>query len=172
MRRNLIICLLLAGLLPAGLVAQKGKLAETRTYDTAFLGASEGAIPSFTPLQETGCRLMRVHKISGYGALLLGGVAAFSSGSKSLHYAAAYTATGLGVLACVTGFKIYGPHIQLNAGLFNQANRHWMLGTLGAALCAAAVISADNGNLGGHSGLGVGGGVLMTVSVLNLKISF
>ena len=172
MCRKMVFCLLWVGLWPAGLLAQNQGHVEPRAFDTVFRSAPEGTAASFTPLKEAGRGLIRVHKISGYGALLLGGLAAFSSGSKSIHYAAAYGATGLGAVACITGLKLYGPHIRLNTGLFNQANRHWMLGTLGAALCAAAVISADNGNLGGHSGLGIGGGVLMTVSVLSLKISF
>jgi hypothetical protein len=58
---------------------------------------------------------------------------------------------------------------DLSEGIFSESNRHIILGTLGAALLTLAVVMAANDDESSHSGLGISGGVLMALGIIDIK---
>lgn len=106
------------------------------------------------------------HKYLGYATLVMGGLAAISASSHSLHRAASYAAVGLGAGTVATGFKEYGGYIDLSDG-FSSYDIHAVLGTAGLLAFTAAVAAAEADS--SHSGFGVGSAVSMGISVIAIK---
>jgi len=61
-----------------------------------------------------------------------------------------------------TGLVYHWEDFHFEDGFSDPDNLHFMLGTLGAVLMAAAISQAPEG---GHAGLGIGGGVMMASAV-------
>lgn len=109
------------------------------------------------------------HKYLGYSAVILAGLAAVTSSSKSVHYGAAYGSALAAAGTLTTGFMEYGDRYNHEDGLFARDNAHILLGTIGAVACIAAVVMADSGGGGGHAGAGIVGGSAMALSVVTIK---
>ncbi|MDY6988252.1 MAG: hypothetical protein SWQ30_09365 [Thermodesulfobacteriota bacterium] len=110
----------------------------------------------------------RLHKYLGYGTVLLAGIAAVSSGSRSVHYGAAYAATGTALATCLTGYIEYSDRFNLEDGLLSGDNAHIMLGVLGTIGVATAVTIADSSE-SSHKHPGGAGGVSILLSVVSIK---
>ena len=110
-----------------------------------------------------------LHRYLGYSTLLLAGVAAVTSSNKSVHYGAAYAATGAAVATCATGFVEYGERYDLEEGLLSSDNLHINLGIIGTVAFATAVAIADSGKESSHAGIGITGGTAMLLSVVVIK---
>ena len=111
----------------------------------------------------------KAHKYLGYTTILLAGIAAITSSNKSLHYGAAYTATGTALATCFTGYYEYRDRFDLEEGLFSDDNLHIILGALGTLGIATAVAIADSDGENGHAGPGIAGGTAMLISVIVIK---
>ncbi|RJP76105.1 MAG: hypothetical protein C4522_19265 [Desulfobacteraceae bacterium] len=111
----------------------------------------------------------KVHKYLGYSTILLAGLAAVTSSSKSLHYGAAYSATGAALATCFTGYYEYRDRFDLDNGILAEDNVHILLGTLGALGVATAIAIADSGENNSHAGAGIIGGAAMMLSVIVIK---
>ncbi|MDY6951369.1 MAG: hypothetical protein SWE60_07655 [Thermodesulfobacteriota bacterium] len=110
----------------------------------------------------------RLHKYLGYGTVLLAGIAAVSSGSRSAHYGAAYAATGTALATCLTGYMEYSDRFNLEDGLLSGDNAHIMLGVIGTIGIATAVTIADSSE-SSHKHPGGAGGVSMLLSVVTIR---
>ena len=106
------------------------------------------------------------HKYFGYASVVAGAVTALTSSSEDFHHAAAYTASGLALLAITTGIIGNGPFIDLSRGL-SSYNSHALLGILGGIGFAAAIALA--GDEGDHAAFGIGGDVAMGVAIAILR---
>jgi len=111
----------------------------------------------------------KVHKYLGYSTILLAGVAAVTSSTKSLHYGAAYATTGTALATCFTGYYEYRDRFDLENGFLDEDNLHILLGTLGTLGVATAVAIADSGENNSHAGIGIAGGASMMVSIIVIK---
>jgi hypothetical protein len=127
---------------------------------------------TFGPNPETGAAdfdFEKAHKYLGYSTILMAGLAAITSSNKSLHYGAAYTATGTALATCFTGYYEYRDRFDLEEGFFAEDNVHIMLGALGTIAIATAVAIADSGEEKSHAGMGITGGSAMVISVIVIK---
>lgn len=111
----------------------------------------------------------QVHKYVGYTTAVLAGVTAISSSNENFHEIAAYATAAAALTTVTTGAIAYRDHFDLSEGLFSENNRHILAGTLGALLMVTAVAIADDGEEGSHSTLGVAGGALMGVALIDIK---
>lgn len=116
-----------------------------------------------------GTSMENMHKYLGFGAVLVGAIAGTTQSEKDLHYASAYSATGLAVAAWLTGYWEHGYRFDLSKGFFDEDNLHVILGTIGTAALIAAVASADSGESGSHGGIGIGGTASMAASIITIK---
>jgi len=116
-----------------------------------------------------GLNMGTLHKYCGLGTILSAGTAALSGSDHSVHHISAYTAAGLALVTCLTGFFEYRDIFQLDAGLFSKYNLHIILGTLGTVGCVTAVALADSGEDSGHGGFGSGGAACMLVGFTIIK---
>lgn len=130
-------------------------------------GAS--AVESDNRGKKMGSSMENLHKYLGFGAVLLGAIAGPTQSEKDLHYASAYSATGLAIAACLTGYWEHGYRFDLSNGLFDKDNLHIILGTIGTVALIAAVASADSGESGSHGGIGIGGTASMAVSIITIR---
>ncbi len=117
----------------------------------------------------TGVNFGKVHKYLGYSTILLAGVAAVTSSTKSLHYGAAYATTGTALATCFTGYYEYRDRFDLGNGFLDEDNLHILLGTLGTLGVATAVAIADSGENKSHAGIGITGGASMMASIIVIK---
>ena len=106
-----------------------------------------------------------LHRYLGYGTVVLAGIAAVSSSNRSVHYGAAYAAAGTALGASITGYAAYGRYLNMRRGLFSDNNLHVMLGVLGTAGIATAVLLADSDGGSNHAGIGSAAAISMAVSV-------
>ncbi len=111
----------------------------------------------------------QVHKYAGYTTAALTVITAVSSSQESLHEAAAFATAAAALTTVVSGAVEYGDRLDLSAGLLEENNRHILVGTLGALLMVTAVAIADDGEEGSHSTLGIAGGALMGVALIDIK---
>lgn len=109
------------------------------------------------------------HKYLGYGTVLMAGVTAATNSQESFHESAAYVTAAGALSTLLTGYLAHGHRFDMSQGLFSRDNLHIALGTLGAVVLTTAVAIADDGEEGSHSGLGVAGGVMMTLGVIDIK---
>ena len=124
------------------------------------------------PLFKPGERYLdygELHKNAGYTAVILAGLAAVTSGSRDVHYAAAYGSALAAAGAVTTGYIAYGDRFRAEDGLSSKDNRHILLGTLGAIGCVAAIALADSSGGGGHAAAGVAGGAAMSLSIITIR---
>ena len=138
--------------------------------DMSHIFAGDQNIP--VPNLETGragVDFGKVHKYLGYSTILLAGVAAVTSSTKSLHYGAAYATTGTALATCFTGYYEYRDRFDLENGFLDEDNLHILLGTLGTLGVATAVAIADSGDNNSHAGIGITGGASMMVSIIVIK---
>lgn len=144
---------------------------DTRTYEPMNLSQTEtgegNAAKKPSPL--SGVNTIELHKYLGYTTVLLAAVAAVSSGTKSVHWAAAYGTAGVAAMTVTTGSIAHGNRFTLEDGWFTQDNTHILLGTIGAIGCIAAVAIADSDGGGGHASAGVFGGAAMALSVVTIR---
>jgi hypothetical protein len=141
------------------------------TYEGLLLAdASTGAqAAAGEPSTGSGLNAARLHPYLGYATVLLAGITAVSSGTKGIHWTAAYGTAGMAALTVTTGALAHGKRFDLKEGLLSEDNLHIILGTLGAAGCLAAVAMADSDGGGSHAGAGVAGGVLMALSIIDIR---
>ena len=116
-----------------------------------------------------GASLETWHKYLGYGTILLAGITAVSNSEENFHESAAYATAAGAISTVVTGYLAHGQRFDTHQSLLSRDNLHIVLGTLGAAILTTAVAIADDGKESSHSGLGVTGGVLMTLGVIDIK---
>lgn len=116
-----------------------------------------------------GLDLRRLHKYSGYGTLLLAGMAAVSSSNRSMHYGCAYSAAGAALVTCLTGYLEYRNIFNMGRGLFADENIHIILGVVGTIGLAASVAMADSGEETSHSSIGGAGAASMLISVVVIR---
>ncbi len=133
-----------------------------------FTGDPNEPVPNLEP-GSAGVNFGKVHKYLGFSTILLAGVAAVTSSTKSLHYGAAYATTGAALATCFTGYYEYRDRFDLGNGLLDEDNLHILLGTLGTLGVATAVAIADSGENKSHAGIGITGGASMMVSVIVIK---
>ncbi|MDY6950543.1 MAG: hypothetical protein SWE60_03455 [Thermodesulfobacteriota bacterium] len=139
--------------------------ASNRNHQNNVLSYS---VPANIGHSRDGVDFGRLHKYLGYGTVLLAGIAAVSSGSRSVHYGAAYGATGAALATCLTGYIEYSDRFSLEDGLLSKDNAHIMLGVLGTIGIATAVTIADSSD-SSHKHAGGAGGVSMLLSVVTIK---
>lgn len=132
-------------------------------------GSASQAKPTTSRRHSSWDDLATWHKYLGYGTVLMAGVTAASSSQESFHESAAYVTAAGAVSTLLTGYLAHGHRFDMSQGLFSRDNLHIVLGTLGAVALTTAVAIADDGEEGSHSGLGVTGGVLMTLGVIDIK---
>ena len=99
-----------------------------------------------------------MHKLLGYGTLILGAGAAATGSDSSLHHNLAIGSASLGALTLATGYYEYGDMFEIDEG-FSKYNLHIALGTIGAIGFAASALLASSDN--SHAGLGVASAALM-----------
>ena len=99
-----------------------------------------------------------MHKLLGYGTLILGAGAAATGSDSSLHHNLALGSASLGALTLATGYYEYGDMFEIDEG-FSKYNVHIALGTIGAIGFAASALLASSGN--SHAGLGIASAALM-----------
>jgi hypothetical protein len=133
-----------------------------------FAGDQNEPVPALAPAS-IGINFGKVHKYLGYSTLLLAGVAAVTSSTKSLHYGAAYATTGTALATCFTGYYEYRDRFDLGNGFLDEDNLHILLGTLGTLGVATAVAIADSGENKSHAAVGITGGASMMVSIIVIK---
>lgn len=131
---------------------------------TGSAGTAGGSEP-----QQRGASLERWHKYLGYGTVLMAGVTAVSHSDEDFHEGAAYVTAAGALSTLLTGYLAHGERFDTEAGLLSRDNLHIALGTLGAVLLTTAVAISDDGEEGSHSTLGVTGGVLMALGVIDIK---
>lgn len=117
----------------------------------------------------TGSAAAHWHRYLGYGSVLLAGLTAVSSSQEDIHEALAYATAGASIATATTGFMAYSGGVGPGQSLLSRDNLHMALGVVGAGLLTTAVLTADDGESGSHSGLGVAGGVLMTLGIIEIK---
>lgn len=137
---------------------------------TQNYSATEPATQKTSTMTTSGYRSWApAHKYLGYGTILLSGISAVSSSDEDFHEAAAY-ATAVAALGTVlSGYMAHSDRFDPADGYFTKGNRHIWIGMLGAALLTTAVLIADDGEEGSHAALGISGGALMTLSVIDIK---
>ena len=128
-----------------------------------------GSLSTVHTEDSSGSDLESWHKYLGYGTILMAGVTAVSSSSESFHETAAYVTAAGALSTLFTGYLAHGERFDMSEGLFSETNRHIVIGTLGAVLLTTAVAMAANDDDSSHSGLGISGGVLMTLAVIDIK---
>ena len=136
------------------------------------MAANTGGLKSHATVQATvssGSNMESWHKYLGYGTVLMAGVTAASSSSEDFHETAAYVTVAGALSTLLTGYVAHGEQFDMSEGIFSEPNRHILLATLGAVLMTTAVVIADGGEESAHSGLGISGGVLMTLAVIDIK---
>jgi len=133
-----------------------------------FAGDQNEPVPALAPASIK-ADFGKVHKYLGYSTILLAGVAAVTSSTKSLHYGAAYATTGTALATCFTGYYEYRDRFDLGNGFLDEDNLHILLGTLGTLGVATAVAIADSGENNSHAGIGIAGGASMMVSIIVIK---
>ncbi len=109
------------------------------------------------------------HKYAGYTTAVLAGATAISSSNEDFHEAVAYATAAAALTTITSGIMEYRDRLDLSAGLFAEDNRHILTGALGALLLVTAVVIADDGEEGSHSTLGIAGGALMGVALIDIK---
>jgi len=142
---------------------------DARHYELYAMASDSSSAPGGTSYQKNGrSSLEKWHKYLGYGTVLLAGITAVTSSEEDTHESFAI-ATAAGALSTVaTGFAAHRQRFDTDEGLFTKDNLHIALGTLGAAILTTAVVIADDGRESSHSGMGVTGGVLMTLGVIDI----
>lgn len=143
---------------------------ESQQYELyAMADSSYESNNSSSGQNKSGADQEKWHKYLGYGTVLMAGLTAVTSSEEDFHKAAA-NVTAVGALSTlITGYLAHGHRFDTDQGLLSKDNLHITLGALGAVILTTAVVIADGGERSGHSGLGVAGGVLMTVGVVNIK---
>lgn len=129
--------------------------------------AAGGEIADVEPA--SGLDLGSWHKYLGFGTVVMAGVTAASNSNESFHETSAYITAAGALSTLLTGYMAHGEQFDMSEGIFSEPNRHIILGTLGAVLLTSAVVMAANDDDSNHSGLGVSGGVLMTLAVIDIK---
>lgn len=109
------------------------------------------------------------HKYLGYGTVIMAGITAASNSDEDFHESAAYVTAAGALSTLLTGYMAHGDRFDTSQGIFSEENRHILMGTLGAVLLTTAVAIADDGEESSHSGLGVSGGILMTLGIIDIK---
>ena len=140
--------------------------------ESLTMAANTGGLKSHATVQTTvssGSDLELWHKYLGYGTVLMAGVTAASSSNEDFHETAAYVTVAGALSTLLTGYVAHGEQFDMSEGIFSEPNRHILLATLGAVLMTTAVVIADGGEESTHSGLGISGGVLMTLGVIDIK---
>jgi hypothetical protein len=134
------------------------------------MASSSGSNQDYSAAKRRGGDCMATwHKYLGYGTVLLAGVTAATSSQESFHEGAAYATAAGAVSTVLTGYLAHRDRFDTGDGLLTRDNIHIALGTLGAALLTTAVAIADDGEESSHSGLGVTGGVMMALGVIDIK---
>ena len=129
-------------------------------------GKTQGSSSAYQPSAPA---LETWHKYLGYGTILMAGVTAVSHSDEDFHESAAYATAASAISTVLTGYLAHHQRFDSHQGLLSKDNLHIVLGTLGAAILTTAVAIADDGEESSHSGLGVTGGVLMTLGVIDIK---
>ena len=111
----------------------------------------------------------QLHKCAGYTTAVLAGATAISSSNEDFHEAMAYATAAAALTTITSGVIEYRDRFDLSEGLFAEDNRHILTGALGALLMVTAVVIADDGEEGSHSSLGIAGGALMGVALIDIK---
>lgn len=116
------------------------------------------------------------HKYLGFGTVALAGATAVSNGDIDIHEPLAYATAAFAVSTVLTGFLAHHERFDLSEGLFSQDNLHIVAATVGAIALTAAVFMAadsydeeDDSVDKAHIGLGVTGGVLMTLAIVDIE---
>lgn len=113
--------------------------------------------------------LDKTHKYLGFGTIALAGATAATNSDEDTHEALAYATAACAVSTVLTGYLEHRDRFDLSDGLFSKENVHIITGTIGAAVLTTAVVIADDGKESSHSGLGITGGVLMTLAIIDIK---
>ena len=140
--------------------------------ESLTMAANTGGVKSHATVQATvssSSNLESWHKYLGYGTILMAGVTAGSSSNESFHETAAYVTAAGALSTLLTGYMAHGEQFDMSEGLFSEPNRHIILGTVGAILLTTAVAMAADDDESSHSGLGITGGVMMTLAVIDIK---
>lgn len=143
---------------------------DSQQYQLYAMASGSGKTQySAAEMRESRAALEVWHKYLGYGTVVLAGVTAATNSDEDLHESIAYATTAAALSTVLTGFLTHSDRFDTYEGLLSKDNLHIMLGTLGAAMLTTAVAIADDGRESSHSGLGVAGGVLMTLGVIDIK---
>lgn len=143
---------------------------DRRHYELyAMAGDVQDARSDSEASQDRGMATERWHKYLGYGTVLMAGVTAVSHSDEDFHESAAYVTAAGALSTLLTGYLAHSSRFDTEEGLLSKDNLHIVLGTLGAVILTTAVAIADDGDESSHSGLGVAGGVLMTLGVIDIK---
>ena len=120
--------------------------------------------------------LDKAHKYLGFGTVALAGATAASNGEVDIHESLAYATAAFAISTVLTGYLSHRDRFDTSDGFFTKDNTHIMLGTVGAILLTTGVLLAadsfdeDNDSVsGGHAGLAIGGGVLMTIAIVDIE---
>jgi hypothetical protein len=121
-----------------------------------------------------GIELDTVHKYLGYTTVALVGATAATGGGASsddheTHEALATATAVMALGTLITGYIEYSERFDTSDGLFSKDNVHILSAAIGAIALTTAVAIADDGKEESHSGLGVAGGLLMAVAVVDIK---
>jgi len=145
-------------------------VSESQQYQLYAMASGSGKTQnSAAEIRKSRAALEVWHKYLGYGTIVLAGVTAATNSDEDLHESIAYATTAAALSTVLTGFLTHSDRFDTYEGLFSKDNLHIMLGTLGAVVLTTAVVIADDGRESSHSGLGVAGGVLMTLGVIDIK---
>jgi len=138
-------------------------------YEYYAMASDSDVVQGGTPVQQNRrSSLEKWHKYLGYGTILMAGITAVTNSEEDTHETAAYVTAAGALSTLATGFAAHRQRFSLDEGLFTRDNLHIALGTLGAAILTTAVVIADDGRESSHSGMGVTGGVLMTLGVIDI----
>ena len=113
--------------------------------------------------------LDKTHKYLGFGTLALAGATVATNGDNDAHESLAYATAACALSTVLTGYLGHRDRFDLSDGLFSKDNLHIIAATAGAIALTTAVAISDDGEESSHAGLGVTGGVLMTLAVIDIK---
>jgi hypothetical protein len=145
------------------------QLFEGRPYTLYAMNHASEEPARFTERPKRDAALQNWHKYLGYGTIVLAGLTAVTNSNEDVHEPLAYLTAGGALSTVLTGYLAHGDRFDTSQGLLSRDNLHIVLGTVGAAILTTAVVIADGGKESSHSSLGVAGGILMTLGVIEIK---
>jgi hypothetical protein len=144
-------------------------LLEGRPYTLFAMNHASEEPARSTERPKRDAAMQRWHKYLGYGTIVLAGLTAVTNSNEDVHESLAYLTAGGALSTVLTGYLSHGDRFDTSQGLLSRDNLHIVFGTVGAAILTTAVVIADGGKESSHSSLGVAGGVLMTLAVIDIK---